>query len=265
MVADRGGNRRVTSAGTSSDTAAATASLRHDLGAVRLGQAQLLFRRTVNSCLIVQGVIIYFTALILFSGNFRFSAWWFALTSTMVLIVFLYSRLFRPGITRDNVKPYLRGHIVISGMTGLVWSSLAIAYLDPSSTLNLFISINIVASIALGGMLPSAEYRPSYVSLSTGMFLPFAVYWLITVDGPLRIIGVGVLILYGFGLLVSARRPCNPSPRSGTAASAKSCRNRTGRSRRPVLKNPAIWPPPVMTCRNLCSLRASSSARSSTR
>lgn len=205
MVADRGGNRRVTSAGTSSDTAAATASLRHDLGAVRLGQAQLLFRRTVNSCLIVQGVIIYFTALILFSGNFRFSAWWFALTSTMVLIVFLYSRLFRPGITRDNVKPYLRGHIVISGMTGLVWSSLAIAYLDPSSTLNLFISINIVASIALGGMLPSAEYRPSYVSLSTGMFLPFAVYWLITVDGPLRIIGVGVLILYGFGLLVSAR------------------------------------------------------------
>lgn len=178
---------------------------RQEMKGVRLGQARLLLSRTVNSCLIVEGVILYFTALIFFSGHAAFAGLWFTLTSMMVAVVYLYSRLFRGGISEDNLKRYLRGHMVISGITGLVWSGLAIAYLDPGSTLNLFISINMVASIALGGMLPGAEYRPSWISLATGMFLPFATYWLITVDGPLRIIGVGILILYGFGLLVSAR------------------------------------------------------------
>lgn len=179
--------------------------LREDLGEVRLGQARLLLQRTVNSCLIVEGVIVYFAALILFAGNPGFAGIWLALTSAMVLTVFIYSRFFRNGITRENHRRYLRGHTIISGITGLVWTSLAIAFLDPASTLNLFISVNIVVSIALGGMLPSAEYRPTYISLSTCMFLPFAIYWLVTVDGSLRLIGVGILILYGFGLLVSAR------------------------------------------------------------
>jgi signal transduction histidine kinase len=179
--------------------------LREDLGEVRLGQARLLLGRTLNSCLIVEGVIIYFAALILFAGNPGFAGIWLALTSAMVLTVFVYSRFFKGGITRENHRRYLRGHTIISGITGLVWTGLAIAYLDPSSTLNLFISINMVASIALGGMLPSAEYRPTFISLSTCMFLPFSIYWLVTVDGSLRLIGVGILILYGFGLLVSAR------------------------------------------------------------
>jgi signal transduction histidine kinase/ActR/RegA family two-component response regulator len=113
--------------------------------------------------------------------------------------------MFRNGITPENYQRYLRGHTLISGATGLVWSCLAITYLDPSSTLNLFIAVNIVVSIALGGMLPSAEYRPTFISLSTGMFLPFSFFWLLTVEGPTRLIGVGLLILYGFGLLVSAR------------------------------------------------------------
>lgn len=179
--------------------------LREDLGEVRLGQARLLFKRTLNSCLIVEGVILYFSALIAFAGNPGFAGIWLASTSSMVLAVFIYSRFFRDGITRENHRRYLRGHTIISGATGLVWTGLAIAYLDPSSTLNLFISVNIVVSIALGGMMPSAEYRPTFISLSTCMFLPFAVYWLVTVDGSLRLIGVGILILYGFGLLVSAR------------------------------------------------------------
>lgn len=178
---------------------------RQDLGEVRLGQARLLLKRTVNSCLIVEGVILYFTALIAISGLPEFAALWFGLTTAMVLVVFLYSRLFRAGITAQNQKRYLLGHVIISGLTGLVWSGLAIAYLDASSTLNLFIAVNIVVSIALGGMLPSAEYRPSWISLASGMFLPFSTYWLLTIEGPARLIGVGILILYGFGLLVSAR------------------------------------------------------------
>jgi signal transduction histidine kinase/ActR/RegA family two-component response regulator len=192
-------------AGFDPDAGDLKTQLRQDLGEVRLGQARLLLKRTRMSCLIVEGVILYFTALIAFSGHPTFAFIWFALTSSMVLVVYLYSHLFRQGITLENHRHYLLGHTMISGMTGLVWSALAIAYLDPSSTLNLFISVNIVASIALGGMLPSAEYRPTFISLSTGMFVPFSIYWLITVEGPVRLIGVGLIILYGFGLLVSAR------------------------------------------------------------
>ncbi len=188
-----------------SDSNDLKAQIQHDLDEVRLGQARLLLKRTRTSCLIVEGVILYFTALIAFSGHPVFAGIWLGLTSLMVLIVFLYGQAFRNGITAENHKRYLSGHTLISAMTGLVWSGLAIAYLDPSSTLNLFIAVNVVVSIALGGMLPSAEYRPTFVSLSTGMFLPFSLFWLATVDGPARLIGVGLLILYGFGLLVSAR------------------------------------------------------------
>jgi len=195
----------MTNTGPTSDISDLKAQLRQDLSDVRLGQARLLRQRTRTSCLIVEGVILYFAALIAFSGHPVFAGVWLALTSTMVLTVFLYGQAFKDGITQENHKRYLRGHTIISGMTGLVWSGLAIAYLDPSSTLNLFISVNIVVSIALGGMLPSAEYRPTFISLSTGMFLPFSFYWLLTVEGPVRLIGVGLLILYGFGLLVSAR------------------------------------------------------------
>jgi len=195
----------MTKTGTPSDLSDLKAQLRQDLGEIRLGQARLLLQRTRTSCLIVEGVILYFAALIAFSGHPVFAAVWLALTSLMVLIVFLYGQAFRNGITPENHTRYLRGHTIISGMTGLVWSGLAITYLDSSSTLNLFISVNIVVSIALGGMLPSAEYRPTFISLSSGMFLPFALYWLLTVEGPVRLIGVGLIILYGFGLLVSAR------------------------------------------------------------
>ncbi len=62
-----------------------------------------------------------------------------------------------------------------------------------------------VASITLGGMLPSAEYRPAFLSLSSAMLIPFSLFWLVTVEGPLRIVGAGILIYYGFGVLVSAR------------------------------------------------------------
>ena len=172
----------------------------------RLGQARLLHSRTLTSCIIVEGVALYLTVLILLTGAYGFAALWLGMTSLMVGIVFAYDRIMAPnGITPANVRRYLRGHVVISTTTGLVWGGLAMAFLDPVSLMKLFIAINIVFSISVGGMLPSAEYRPSFLGLSTAAILPVAGYWLITVDGPLRLIGLGLLIYYGFGLLVSMR------------------------------------------------------------
>jgi two-component system, sensor histidine kinase len=177
-----------------------------ELGGVRLGQAQLLHARTGVSCLIVSGVTLSLAALVSLTGDLRFAAIWLAGTGTMIGIVFGYSRWMAPaGITADNYRRYLTGHTLVSGVTGLVWGGLASAFLDSTSLLNLFIAINMVFSITVGGMTPSAEYRPTYVSLASATLLPFSSWWLLTVDGPLRLIGLGLLIYYAFGLLVSAR------------------------------------------------------------
>lgn len=177
-----------------------------DLVSLRLAQAQLLWRRTGSSCLIVEGVIIYLTALIVFAGDYGFAAVWFCATSAMVCVVALYPRFAAPnGVTLDNAPAYLRGHTIISGLTGALWAALAIGYLDQTSLLHMFVTINMVSSITLGGMLPSAEYRPAFLALASAMLIPVTTFWLVTVEGPLRLIGVGLLIYYGFGLLVSAR------------------------------------------------------------
>tara|TARA_R110000868_G_scaffold102358_1_gene281877 strand:+ start:17055 stop:18917 length:1863 start_codon:yes stop_codon:yes gene_type:complete len=177
-----------------------------ELGEVRLGQAQLLHARTGMSCLIVSGVTLYLAALVSLTGDVRFAAIWLAGTGTMIGVVYGYASWMAPaGITAGNYRRYLTGHTLISGVTGLVWGGLAIAFLNSTSLLNLFISINMVFAITVGGMTPSAEYRPTYVSLASATLLPFSSWWLLTVDGPLRLIGLGLLIYYAFGLLVSAR------------------------------------------------------------
>ncbi len=177
-----------------------------ELDQVRLDQARLLHKRTRLSCIIVQCVIIYLAALVILNGDLHFAGAWLAATSTMVAIVYISAKLMAPdGVTAQNYKRYLFIHTAISGLTGLVWGGLASAYLDPGDLFDLFIAINMAFSITVGGMLPSAEYRPTYISLATGTLVPFSIYWLLTVDGPLRIIGVGLLIYYSFGLLVSAR------------------------------------------------------------
>ena len=177
-----------------------------DLAQVRLSQAQLLRQRTNQSCLIIQVVILYLTTLIALSGAQQFAVLWVLVTSSLVGLVFLYPRWMVPdGVTPQRLNRYLTGHVIISGLTGLAWSTLAILFLDTGSVLNLFITINMVFSISVGGMMPSSEYRPSFVSLSTATLVPFSAYWLIEVEGGLRLIGLGLLIYYGFGLLVSAR------------------------------------------------------------
>ncbi|WP_323760435.1 hybrid sensor histidine kinase/response regulator [Maricaulis sp.] len=172
----------------------------------RLDQARLLHARTRTSCIIVECVVLYLAALVVLNGDLRFAGLWLAGTSTMVGIVYLASKLLAPeGVTAENYKRYLTVHTAISGLTGLVWGGLAIAYLDADDLFNLFIAINMVFSITVGGMMPSAEYRPTYISLATCTLFPFSAYWLLTVEGPLRMIGMGLLIYYAFGLMVSAR------------------------------------------------------------
>jgi signal transduction histidine kinase len=174
--------------------------------AMRHGQAQLLRQRTPSSCLIVQAVVVYLAALIFFTGDRAFALIWLLAASSMVLITWAYAKLRAPnGVSPAQTRSYLRWHVVVSCCTGVVWGLMACLYLDPDRIATQFIAVNMVVAITLGGLLPSAEYRPTFIGLFSFVILPLAVWWLITIPGATRLVGVGLLIYFGFGLLVSAR------------------------------------------------------------
>lgn len=180
------------------------------LEALRIEQAKLLKSEVAGSCITVLCLITYFSVILLLSGQTQNAAIWFALTTTMVVVVYLYARFQASGgISAENVSAYLQGHVFISVCTGLVWGGFAIFILDGSSYLSLFVAGSIVCSITAGGMLPSSAYRPSYAGLATACLVPLALYWLLTIPEPSRYISLGLLLYYGFGMLISAKAEIN--------------------------------------------------------
>jgi signal transduction histidine kinase/CheY-like chemotaxis protein len=176
----------------------------------RLEQAKRLHKGVIESCLIVEGVIFYVAILFLFNAQPFLAATWLVATSLMVFMTFLYARLRAPeGITRYNFEEYLKGHIWVSSITGLMWSGFAIYQLDAESLLSLFLGFTIVTSITLGGLFPNSAYRATYVGLLTTCVLPLAIYWFVTVDGPMRFFALGLGFYYAFGLVSSARTEIN--------------------------------------------------------
>lgn len=176
------------------------------LAALRVEQARLLKSEVIGSCTIVQGIIVYIGALLGLSGQIQNACIWLAAATSIVVVVYLYARFKAPdGITADNVSAYLKGHVFISTLTGIVWGGFSIFILDGSSYLSLFIAGSIVCSITAGGMLPSSAYRPSYVGLATACLVPLALYWLLTIPEPARYISLALLLYYWFGMFVSAK------------------------------------------------------------
>ncbi len=184
---------------------------------IRVAQAQMLKQRVVGSCIFVQAIIVYIAAMLWFGSSQINALIWIVPTTLMVIATYAYARIRAPsGITHDNIDSYLKGHIIVSSITGALWGALAIYLLDWHSEYTVFVSCTIVATISLGGMLPGATYRPGFIGLSTFMMVPFGIYAVVTGHGPLRLIGVGILIFYTFGLLTSSRAQQNT--RTGISA-----------------------------------------------
>lgn len=175
---------------------------------LRIQQARQLRDSVKVSCLIVSGVIVYITALFLFHEAFLMAAAWTVATGLMVLATYIYS-ISRVEITTENYRGYLRGHIVMSCLTGLVWSSFAVYQLDPASDLSIYIAMSIPTTITVGGMFPSSAYRATYIGLLTCCVLPMAIYWLIVVPFPAKLMTIALGLFYLFGLIVSARTEIN--------------------------------------------------------
>ena len=173
---------------------------------LRIEQARILKDRAFASCLIVEFVILYTTALLLITGTIGQAIIWFGSATSMVLVTFAYARLMaHDGIGPSNFTQYLRGHILVSSLTGMVWSAFAIYQIDFTSEYTVFIACLIVSSITMGGVLPSSAYRPGYIGLSIFAILPLGVYLLLAAPSGFRLVGLGILVYFLFTMYISAR------------------------------------------------------------
>lgn len=173
---------------------------------IRVSQANRLHERIGESSIYMFMIILYITVIIWFGGYAVYAGSWFLASSVMVSVGYLYTKYKKPDeLTVDNVDQFLKGHVVISSITGAVWGSLVIYFIDFTSSFSLVAASAIVFAIALSGLMPGATYRPSYIGQATSMLVPFAGYILLFADGAFRIAGVGVVILYITGVISSLR------------------------------------------------------------
>ncbi|MHA7772356.1 hybrid sensor histidine kinase/response regulator [Roseibium sp. M-1] len=171
-----------------------------------IAQARQLKAGVLTSCLFVEIIIANSAVMLFFQDLKTEAAIWFGSASFMVLVTFAYnSQAAKSGIKSANVQAFLKGHIAVTCVTGLLWSANAIYLFDPASDFRVFISTLIVFSITLGGMLPGAVYRPAFVALAICCLLPFGTYVLATADWPYRAIGIGSFVYFAFGMVTSAR------------------------------------------------------------
>ncbi len=177
-----------------------------DLGLLRMEQARMLKERVRSSCLIVEFIVAYTAVVMALTNSVGIALLWFAAGTAMVLVTFVYAKLAaREGITPENYLAFLRGHCVVSAITGMVWSGVAIYQIDYTSEFTIFISALIVGSVTLGGIIPSSAYRPTYVALTTAALPPLGLYLAITAPDAIRFVGMGLLVYFVFTLAVSAR------------------------------------------------------------
>lgn len=185
---------------------AQTSFISTDLDEIRADQARLLKKNALQSCFIVSGVSIFYAIWISFAGNWIYALSFAAAANLMVLVSFVHSRLaVRGDIIHSNYREYLYSHILVCSVTGMVWGAFAIGLIDFESSISLFIACFLSTSITLGGILPSSEYRPGFISLATFNLIPLAIYILFNGYGPQRLIGVGILIYFAFCMYASAR------------------------------------------------------------
>lgn len=181
-----------------------------DFQSFRIAQAGQLKAGLFTSCVFVEFIILNSAVMLYFQDLHLEALVWLSSASLMVVVTFVYNTFAaRSGITEDNVRSFLAGHIAVTCATGLVWSANAIFLFDPSSEFRVFIGTLITFSITLGGMLPGAVFRPAFVALAVCTLLPFGTYILATAGWPYKAVGIGSFVYFAFGMLTSARSESN--------------------------------------------------------
>lgn len=178
----------------------------HDLSDLRVEQAKLLGSNSVRSAIPVLFVILNSSVLLWVAGHGPLVFVWAIAALTMVAVTLIYPKRYPPSsLNRDTAPRYLKGHIAITAVTGLVWSVGPIVIMNAGNALSVIICILIPCSITLGGLFPSSIYRPGYVALAVTALLPIGLYLILAGDWNFKFVGSGVLAYFGFGMLSSAK------------------------------------------------------------
>lgn len=181
-----------------------------DIADIRCEQARLLNKNAARSCRTVEIIIVILALVMWADGSPDHAILWFIAASTMVAVAFLYAkRTPAEKIVSDNFASYLRGHTIISGLTGLTWGTFACFHLDWTNPISVIIAGSMTMIIPVGGMMPSSSYRREYVVLASCTLLPFAFFILLTAPGALRLFGFGTLTYFGLCLASSAQSEIN--------------------------------------------------------
>ena len=177
-----------------------------DIALLRIEQARMLKERALASSILVEFVISYTAVIMAVTSSLNMGLAWFAGGTVMAIVAYLYARLIAPeGITEENYSGYLRGHRIVSAITGAVWAGFAIYQINYNSEFTIFVACLTVFSITLGGLLPSSAYRATHTALATTSLPPLAFYLMFTAPDALRLVGLGTLVYYLFAMFVSAR------------------------------------------------------------
>ena len=181
-----------------------------DLKPIRMEQAQVIKNHAKSSAAIVEISVITYTILIAASVSINTGIIWFMTANLMVFVTLIYARFKAPqGITEDNYKSYLNGHIINCALTGMVWGGFAIYIFDLSNPFAFLVALTLPSILTIGGMLPSSVYRPGYIALAMCALLPLGFYLTLTLPGANRVFGVGLIIFFGLGMLASAQAEIN--------------------------------------------------------
>ncbi len=175
--------------------------------ALRIEEARLLKEGAPRSAQMVMYLVVGIT--ILYAGLERYNTGilWFCLTSAMVGVTILYARFSAPeGITEANHDRYLRGHIAVTAVTGLLWCGFGLATVNLRSDLEMLVPYSALITITLGGMMSGAAFRPGYLALTLTTLLPFGVFLIVGAHSPThRILGLIMLAQFVFSAWASRR------------------------------------------------------------
>ncbi|MEQ8481308.1 MAG: HAMP domain-containing sensor histidine kinase [Hoeflea sp.] len=160
-------------------------------------RAKLMQAKAGSSAFMVLAIIMNAALLMVISGQSRMAVFWVLITCTMIGLTKLYARYrFSGRIEASNAGRYIQGHMLITAMTGLIWSGFAITSIDLQSDFSVLIASIFLVSISLGGFLPGSPHRGDYLVMATCALLPFATYLLLFGEGPVRYLSIGFYIFY---------------------------------------------------------------------
>lgn len=162
-------------------------------------EANLLRDRAIGSARSLMVVIALITVVLLTLGLVQTAGLWFLLTSFTVLVTLVYAQvLWKDGIPFEKTQTYLNGHILITALTGILWSGFAIFVADQDHEIRTLASGLFLSSLTTGGVMAGTIYRPGYLALAVTSLVPFGSFLIAEMQGFLQIYGVFFLLYFVF-------------------------------------------------------------------